>query len=93
MLSSLVKVRPEERLATTSELNPAPSLVTGCGEARGMGYWAATQVKGLSLEIFSMSAADAVLIAEGSTLIAGSPNLQSWNRAGVRRERPCYPVW
>ena len=29
MLSSLVKVRPEERLATTSELNPASSLVTG----------------------------------------------------------------
>ena len=82
MLSSLVKVRPEERLATTSELNPAPSLVTGCGEARGMGYWAATQVKGLSPEMFSVSAADAVLIAEGSTLIAVSPNLQSWNRAG-----------
>jgi len=82
MLSSLVKVRPEERLATTSELNPASSLVTGCGEARGMGYWAATQVKGLSPEIFSVSAADAVLLAEGSTLIAVSPNLQSWNRAG-----------
>jgi len=48
MLSRLVKVRPEERLATTSELNLAPSLVTGCGEARGMGYCAATQVKGLS---------------------------------------------
>jgi len=37
MLSRLVKVRPEERLATTSELNLAPSLVTGCGEARGDG--------------------------------------------------------
>ena len=31
-----------------SELNPASSLVTGFGEARGMGYWAAAQVKGLS---------------------------------------------
>jgi hypothetical protein len=42
-----MKIQPEERLAATSELNPAPRLVTGCGEARG-GYWAATQVKGLS---------------------------------------------
>nr|QNO53640.1 UDP-N-acetyl-D-mannosamine dehydrogenase [Methanosarcinales archaeon ANME-1 ERB6] len=25
----LVKIQPEERLATTSELNPAPRLVTG----------------------------------------------------------------
>jgi len=82
MLSSLVKVRPEERLATTSELNLAPSLVTGCGEARGMGYWAATQVKGLSPEILSVSVADVVSVTEGSTLIVVSPNLQSWNRAG-----------
>jgi hypothetical protein len=44
----LVKIQPEERLAASSELNLAPSLVTGCGEARGMGYWAATQVKGFS---------------------------------------------
>ncbi len=44
----LVKIQPEERLATTSELNLASSLVTGCGEARGMGYWAATQVKGFN---------------------------------------------
>jgi hypothetical protein len=33
----LVKIQPEERLATPSELNPASYLVTGCGEARGMG--------------------------------------------------------
>ena len=44
----LVEIQPEERLAATSELNPASSLVTGCGEARGMGYWAATQVKGFN---------------------------------------------
>ena len=44
----LVEIQPEERLAATSELNLASCLVTGCGEARGMGYWAATQVKGLS---------------------------------------------
>ncbi|RCV65121.1 hypothetical protein C5S53_05280 [Methanophagales archaeon] len=44
----LVKIQPEERLAATSELNSASCLVTGCGEARGMGYWAAAQVKGFS---------------------------------------------
>ena len=35
-----------------------------------------------STEILSVSVADAVLIAEGSTLIAVSPNLPSLNRAG-----------
>ncbi len=30
----LVKIQPEERLATTSELNLASCLVTGSGEAR-----------------------------------------------------------
>jgi hypothetical protein len=58
MLSSVVKVRPEERLATTSELNLASSLVTGCDEAGGTGYWAATHVKGLSPEITLVSEAD-----------------------------------
>ncbi len=80
--SQLVKIQPEERLAATSELNPAPSLVTGCGEARGMGYRAATQVKGLSPEILVVSMADVVHLTEGSILIADSPNLQSWNIAG-----------
>jgi hypothetical protein len=65
----LVKIRPEERLATTSELNLAPSLVTGCCEAKRMGYWAATQVKGLSSEITIVSVADVFHVAEGSILI------------------------
>ena len=69
----LVKIQPEERLAATSELNPASSLVTGCGEARGMGYWAATHVKGLSPELFVVPVADVVLLTEGSTLIADRP--------------------
>ena len=68
----LVKIQPEERLAAPSELNLASSLVTGCGEARGMGYWAATQVKGFSHEIFIVPEADVVLLTEGSTLIADS---------------------
>ena len=68
----LVKIQPEERLAAPSERNPASCLVTGCGEARGMGYWAATQVKGFSHEIFIVPEADVVLLTEGSTLIADS---------------------
>jgi len=67
-----VKIQPEERLAATSERNSASRLVTGCGEARGMGYWAATQVKGFSHEIFIVPEADVVLLTEGSTLIADS---------------------
>jgi hypothetical protein len=69
----LVNIQPEERLATASELNLASILVTGCGEARGMGYWAATQVKGLSHEIFIVPEADVVHVTEGSILIADSP--------------------
>ncbi|MFZ2070388.1 MAG: hypothetical protein WAV32_02040 [Halobacteriota archaeon] len=71
--SQLVQIQPEERLAATSELNLASSLVTGCGEARGTGYWAATQVKGLSTEIFVVPEADVVHLTEGSILITDSP--------------------
>ena len=78
----LVKIQPEERLAATSELNLASCLVTGSGEARGMGYWAATQVKGYSHEIFVVPEADVIHLTEGSTLITDSPNLRSWNIAG-----------
>jgi len=56
----LVEIQPEERPATTSELNLAPGGVTCHREARGMGYWAATQVKGLSPEITIISVADVV---------------------------------
>jgi hypothetical protein len=70
----LVKIQPEERLAAPSELNPASCLVTGCGEARGMGYWAATQVKEFSHEIFIVPEADVVHVTEGSTLIADNLN-------------------
>jgi hypothetical protein len=80
--SQLVKIQPEERLAATSELNLAFCLVTGCCEAKGMGYWAATQVKGLSPEIHVVSMVDVVHLTEDSTLTAVSPNLQSWNIAG-----------
>jgi len=56
----LVKIQPEEGLATTSELNLAPGGVTCYREARGTGYRAATQVKGLSPEITILSVADVV---------------------------------
>ncbi len=90
MISSTVKIQPEERLASTSELNLASSLVTGCSEAKGMGYWAATQVKGLSPEIVVVSEVDVVRMTEGSTLIAVNPNLVSCNfdkSAGILARR------
>jgi len=65
----LVKIQSEERLATTSELNSAPGLVTNCREARGMGYWAATKVKGLSPEMYIIPDADTFHVVEGEILI------------------------
>lgn len=65
----LVKIQPEERIAPASELNLAPSSVTNCREAKGMGCWAATQVKGLSSEIIIVSVVDTVHIVEDRILI------------------------
>jgi len=65
----LVKIQSEERLAATSELNSAPGLVTNRREARGMGYWAATQVKGLSLEIDIVSVVDTFHVVEDEILV------------------------
>ena len=59
-----MKVRSEERLAATSELNPAPNR-----EARGKGYRATTRVKGLSPEMVIVPDAEAVTRAAGSILI------------------------
>ena len=78
----LVKIQLEERLAASSGLTFASSRVTGCGEAKRMGYEVATQVKGLSPEITIVSAADVVHSTEGCTLFTASSNLQSWNIAG-----------
>ena len=63
-----VRIRSERRLAAGSELNPAPGRVTGHREARGMGYRATTQVKGLSPEIPVIPVADAFHVAVGNTL-------------------------
>ena len=63
-----VRIRSERRLAAGSELNPAPGRVTGHREARGMGYRATTQVKGLSPEMLVIPVADAFHLAVGNTL-------------------------
>jgi hypothetical protein len=76
----LVQIQSEERLATTSELNSATDGVICHREARGMGYRATPQGKGLSPEIplisevaipyyCGMMKADAVHLAVGSSLI------------------------
>jgi hypothetical protein len=68
--SQLVQIQSEKMLAATSELNLASSLVTGCYEANGIGYRAATQVNGLSPEICIVPEADVVYSTKGRTLIA-----------------------
>ena len=80
-----MKIQLEERLATTSELNLAPSPVTGCCEAKGMGYWAVTEVKGLSLEMCIVSVADVLALTEGSTLIAVDPNFGTFLQGDASR--------
>ncbi len=77
----LVKIQPEERLATTSELNPTPGLVTSRCEAGGMEYQAATEVKVISPEILMILEADVLCVTEGSIYTTISPNLQFWNTA------------
>ncbi|KAF5436259.1 hypothetical protein C5S36_00720 [Candidatus Methanophagaceae archaeon] len=47
----VVNIQPEVRLATTAELNLAPSLVTGCDGAMRMRHWAATHLKSGSVVI------------------------------------------
>ena len=78
-----MKIQPEERLATTSEPNPARRLVTGCCEAGGTGYQAAIEkVKVISPEILMILEADVVCVTEGSIRTTVSLNLRSWNTAG-----------
>ncbi len=76
----LVEIQSGKRLAIIPELNSAPDGVICHREARGMGYRATTQVKGLSPEISVISEvatpnnngvgkADAVHLAAGNSLI------------------------
>jgi hypothetical protein len=80
----LVKIQPGEKLAATLELNLASCLVTCCGEARGMGYWAATQVMGLSPGIFIVS----VAVARYQMDIMGTREGQSVLLTGVCSIKP-----
>ena len=90
-----VKIRPKERLATTSELNPAPGGVTCHRGARGMGYWATTQVKGLSPEITIVSEVETVHEVEDNSLIVvkrdGENPTGSKTVAWYQRE--CVGTW
>ena len=52
------EVQPEVSLASTLELNLTPGRVIVLREAKGKGYWATTQVKVLSSEIFLIIEAD-----------------------------------
>jgi hypothetical protein len=65
----LAKVQPRDWLAATPEPNLYQSLVTGCCDARRMGYSSATQAKGLSPQIHVVSDADVVHLTECSALI------------------------
>ncbi len=90
-----VKIRSEQRLATNSELNPAPGGVTCHREAGGMGYWAATQVKGLSPEIIIVSVADAVHLAAGNSLATvkrGCKN-PTGSETVARYQTVCIGTW
>ncbi len=100
----LVRVQSEERLTAALEPNFAPSLVTGCREAKGRGYWAITQVKGLSPEITSVSVADGVHLCgrqyshsrywRGYESPTGSETMARYQRESIgTRETQCIPVF
>ena len=99
----LVKIQPRKWLATTLELNITPSLVTGYREAKGKGYRAATQVKGLSPEITIVSVADAVHVCgrryshnrywRGYENPTGSETVARYQKKSMgTREAKCIPV-
>ena len=85
----------EERVATTSELNSAPGWVTCHREARGMGYWATTQVKGLSPEIFIVSEVDAFHIVEDRSLTIAKQDSENptGSETVARYQMECVGTW
>ena len=99
----LVKIQSGGRLATVPELNPAPGGVTCHREARGMGYWATTQVKGLSPEITIVSEVDAVHASRrqyshnrywrGYASPTGSETVARYQKENIgTRETQCTPA-
>jgi|SRR3989339_629794 len=100
----LVEIQPGERLATTPEPNSAPGEVTCLREARGRGYQAATQVKGLSPEMphrsgsrrFSFTRKAAILYSQrrGYRNPAGSETVAWYQKEGMgTREARYAPNW
>ena len=71
------QLRRQERTATTCEVNSACGKATNRMKPEGAGYRAIAQAKGLSPEILVVSEADAVHLAEGSSLDTG-------NRRGIK---------
>ena len=63
------EVQPRQRLAASRVANSAYGEVTNHVKPEETRYWAVTQVKGLSPEIPVVSEAEAVHLAEGSSLI------------------------
>ena len=96
----LVKVQSGERLATTPEPNSAPGGVICRREARGRGYRAATQVKGLSPEMLHRSGsrqfsyARKAIIAypfwQGYVSPAGSETVARYQREGMGTREARY---
>jgi len=82
----LVKIQSEQRLAASSELNPAPGSVTNRREARGKGCRAVTKVKGSSPEIL-FSEADTVVQAAGSISATVMLSMGRSKRARSRKRR------
>ncbi|PIV18547.1 MAG: hypothetical protein COZ15_06795 [Elusimicrobia bacterium CG_4_10_14_3_um_filter_49_12_50_7] len=76
-IQSMQRACPErsEGLAASIEPNFAPCLVTNSREAKGKGCWAATQVKGLSPEIYIIPVADTFHVVEGSILTTDKSKL------------------
>jgi len=64
------EVRPRQRLATSRVVNSAYREVTNYMKPEGARHWAVTQVKGLSPKITIVPEAEAVHLAEGSSLIS-----------------------
>ncbi|MBI5555119.1 MAG: hypothetical protein HY920_04635 [Elusimicrobia bacterium] len=100
----LVKIQPDERPAITSEQTFAPDEATYRCEARGEGYRATTQVKGLSPEITIVSEAEVFHLTEGSILIsanrqgdknlAGSETVALYQKDTIGTwENQYIPIW
>ncbi|MEW6687159.1 MAG: hypothetical protein AB1393_13310 [Candidatus Edwardsbacteria bacterium] len=91
----LVQIQSGKRLAIIPELNSAPDGVICHREARGMGYRATPQGKGLSPEITIVSVADAVHLAVGSSLIADKRGYETptGSETVARYQRDSVGTW